>query len=79
METHKVRVRIAELIEAKSARDGKRVTQEMISQETGIPQGTLSRWAGNKVDRLDKTIMVKLCLYFECEIGDLLVMEMQRQ
>lgn len=69
-----VRIRIVELMEQKR-NEGATVTQEIISKATGIPQGTLSRWAGNKVDRLDKDIMAKLCEYFDCEIGELIVLE----
>lgn len=73
MET--VHVRINELLAEKAKREGRTtsITQEELSNAIGIPQGTISRWASNKVDRLDKNIMLKLCRYFECEIGDLLV------
>jgi len=72
-----VDVRINELMRLKTLRDGRDpkvdpVTQDEIAKATGIPQGTISRWAGNKVDRLDKGIMIKLCAYFDCEISDLL-------
>jgi len=72
-----VKVQIAELMQVKAVRDGRDIkvnpiTQEEIAREIDIPQGTISRWAGNKVDRLDKRIMIKLCQYFDCEIGDLL-------
>lgn len=61
-----VRVRLKELMEKR------KITQERLSEDTGIPQGTISRWAGNKIDRLDRHIMTKLCEYFKIEIGELL-------
>ncbi len=75
-----VNVQIYELMKKKAERDGRDVglnpiTQEEIANAIDVPQGTISRWAGNKVDRLDKRIMIKLCEYFECEIGDLLKLE----
>ncbi|MBL8165395.1 MAG: helix-turn-helix transcriptional regulator [Anaerolineae bacterium] len=73
-----MKVRIVELMKEKSQRDGMTITQEMVAKATNIPQGTLSRWAGNKVARLDKSIMAALCAYFECEVGDLLMLERDR-
>ena len=75
-----INVQISQLMYDKTIRDGRDpninpITQEEIAEAIGIPQGTISRWAGNKVDRLDKRIMVKLCEFFECEIGELLNLE----
>jgi putative transcriptional regulator len=74
-----VRVQISELLEAKARREGReRITQEELSAAIGIPQGTISRWAGNKVDRLDRHIMAALCDYFECDLNELLVLDRSR-
>jgi len=74
-----VKVKVADLIEKKMIRDGRTlenpITQMEIARATGIPQGTISRWVGDKVDRLDKDIMVKLCDYFDCDISDLLYLD----
>ena len=75
-----VKVKVADLIQQKMIRDGRDpsrnpITQQEIATATGIPQGTVSRWVGDKVDRLDKNIMVKLCDYFECDISDLLYLD----
>lgn len=73
-----MKVRINELMVEKAVRDGRDpkvnpITQDELAEEIGIPQGTISRWASNKVDRLDKRIMLELCRYFDCEIGELIV------
>jgi len=73
-----VRINLEELIRQKSNRDGRAdrpITQNEIALATGIPQGTISRWVGDKVDRLDKDILKRLCDYFDCEIGDLLYLD----
>lgn len=57
---------------------GKRLTQLEISHETGIPQGTISKWSNGYVSRMDKHIIVALLnyfnRYFECNLEDLLVL-----
>lgn len=57
---------------------GKRLTQQEISQATGIPQGTISKWSNDYISRLDKAIIVALLnyfnQYFECKLEDLLVL-----
>ena len=71
-----MRIRLKELRQEKAAREGLvSLSQEVVSEETGIPQGTLSRWEGDKVDRLDKNVIGRLCEYFDCEVGDLLALE----
>lgn len=66
METPRVEIRLRELMAERG------VTQDDVASATGIPQSTLSRWAGNKVDRMDKGIILKLCAYFQCGIEDLI-------
>ena len=74
-----VRVQISELLAAKARREGReRITQEELAAAIGIPQGTISRWAGNKVDRLDRHIMAALCDYFDCEVNELLYLDRSR-
>lgn len=75
-----IHVEISKLMLDKAIHDGRDpntdpITQEELAQAIGVPQGTISRWVGNKVDRLDKRIMIKLCEYFECGISDLLKLE----
>lgn len=72
-------IRLNELMDEKTLKDGRdpkvnKVTQQEVSDAIGVPQGTLSKWAGNKVDRLDKRIITALCVYFQCGIDDLLVL-----
>lgn len=65
-------VQLDKLIEKKEQELGRTITQEELSKATKIPQGTISRWVGNKVDRLDKRVLESFLDYFDCEIGDLL-------
>ena len=38
-----------------------------------IPQSTVSRWVGNRIDRYDKRIIAGLLEYFDCEVQDLII------
>ena len=69
----KMEVAINQLMERKSKKMGVRITQEDVADAIGIPRGTVSRWAGQKVDRLDKDVLVRLCEYFDCGIEELLL------
>ena len=54
-------IKIDKLMKLKAMRDGvKRITQEDIATATKIPQGSISRYVGNNVDRFDKRVLMAL-------------------
>ncbi len=59
----------------KSRLDGSRVTYDDIQKSTGIFPSTLSRVAAARGKRIDLTVLERICEYFDCEPGDLLVMQ----
>ena len=59
----------------KSRLDGRRVTYDDIHKTTGIFPSTLSRLAAARGKRIDLTVLERLCEYFDCEPGDLLVLQ----
>jgi DNA-binding Xre family transcriptional regulator len=72
-----LKVRLKELMREKAIRDGRDIehnalTQQEVADAAGISRATLSNWAREKVDCLDKTMIAKLCRYFDCGIEDLL-------
>ena len=44
-----------------------------VATDTGISRPALTRIDNNTAKRVDLDTLEKLCNYFECEIGDLLV------
>lgn len=67
-----IRYKLKELIARKSFDEGRRVTLDEVSAETGISRNTLSRIANKRgysttIDAIDR-----LCEYFDCEIKDLI-------
>jgi putative transcriptional regulator len=65
----KIRVRLREILKEKG------MTQMQLAEKTGIPQGTISRYYGDKIDRLDKNSLEKFCDALNVDLVDLLVLE----
>jgi len=59
----------------KARLEGQRVTYDDIYRETGIFPSTLSHLASGRAKRLDLSILERLCAYFRCEPGDLLILQ----
>ena len=59
----------------KSRLEGRRVTYDTIREATGIVPSTLSRLAAGQSKRIDLLVLRRLCDYFDCAPGDLLVLQ----
>ncbi len=61
----------------KEIRDGRKYSYAVIRDITGISTSTLSAYAQNKEDvkAYKKSVLIKLCMFFECELGKLIVLE----
>jgi DNA-binding Xre family transcriptional regulator len=75
-----VTIRLRELMNEKTLRDGRNpetepITQEEVATAVGVAQGTMSAWVRGTVLRIDRDTIAKLCQYFDCEIQDLLRLE----
>ncbi len=68
-------IRLKELMAQKSRLEGRRVTYADIYKSTGIFSSTLSRLAAGRAKRVDLAVLERLCEYFDCEPGDLLVLQ----
>lgn len=58
---------------AKQMRENRIINVVVVSKETGIPRQTLYNWIDGNVTRFDVSIIVRLCKYFNCGVGDLIV------
>lgn len=56
----------------KEKHEGRKLTYETISQETGLSKNTVMRMMNSEFDRIENPTIEALCEYFECGIGDLL-------
>ena len=66
-----IRFRVKELLLEKSASEGRRITLEELSSNSGIHRVTLSRMVNKSGYNTTTDILDSLCAYFECEVGDL--------
>lgn len=62
------------LLAEKETRENRKLTYEVINNETGINPNTLVQYANNRVTLFNSSVIARLCEYFNCDIGDLLVL-----
>ena len=67
--------RFRELLAIKERREGRNISQRVAAKEMGLAKTTVDRYARNEVSRYDEPIVLAMCEYLECELGDLLVIE----
>ncbi len=65
--------RLRELMAAKGRRDRTRISYDNIRSYTGLSTTTLSRLANDRTERIDLSVIDRLCDYFDCQPGDLFV------
>ena len=72
-----VKTRFRELL-AQKARDENRrnIPLAEVARETGVTWKTIRGWDEGQVTRYDAPLLIKLCTYFNCTIGDLLYIEL---
>ena len=58
---------------AKGRRERRRITYDDILAATGISKNTLVRLANNRGESVHVSVIDRLCVYFECQPGDLFV------
>lgn len=68
-----IRFRIAELIAEKAFKERRVVSMKEVASATGIHRATLSKVANHPGMNVGLDIVDKLCGYFDCQPGDLLM------
>jgi DNA-binding Xre family transcriptional regulator len=49
--------------------------QAKIAEDIGIWQSTVSLWLNESVTRFDDEILIKMCRFLRCNVGDLIFIE----
>jgi DNA-binding Xre family transcriptional regulator len=73
----KLRSNIEVLIAQKNQepdRAGRRVSLRSLAKELGISRYTIYAFRNNVLDEYPRDMLEKLCIYFGCDIGDLMSM-----
>lgn len=63
----RIHMRIVELLAERG------ISKNQICKDLDIPRGNFNRYCRDEFQRIDANLVVKLCDYFNCDIGDLLV------
>jgi DNA-binding Xre family transcriptional regulator len=71
----KLRNRLLILLIEKERREGRKITYTEVATETESSVNVISQWAKDKITRFDADMVLRLCLYFGCQVGDLLYID----
>lgn len=67
--------RTGELLALKKRKERRNITLAEMSEKTGVATSTLWLYTSNRITRYDSRIMIALCDYFGCTLGELLMIE----
>jgi len=67
-----IRFKLKEVISEREFQSGKRITQDEISQATGIHRTTLSKISGQRGYNTTTDNIDKLCRFLGCKVEDLM-------
>lgn len=65
-----LKVRVAE----KAMRDGRNISLRAVAREADVPLSTVNRLADNTIREIPVAALTKLCVYLQCQVGDLLTL-----
>ena len=59
-------IRIVELL------NDKKISKTRICKDLDLQRGNFNRYCRDEFQRVDANLIIRLCDYFDCEVGDLL-------
>ncbi len=68
-----IQCRLRELMATRSRQSRRRIIYKDVAVGTGLSRTTLHKLANDRAGRIATTTLDKLCWYFACQPGDLLV------
>jgi putative transcriptional regulator len=68
-----VKFRLKSLIEEKEITENRKITYRDIAAEAGVSTNTLTQMANQSMAQIGLVTINKLCKYFNCQPGDLLI------
>lgn len=67
-----IRIKLKQLLDDKAFREGRRITLNEVSEESGIARATLNRIANTPGYNTTTNNLDALCAYLQCSPGELL-------
>lgn len=61
------------LLAEKENREKRKISLKEVQRETGITWSTLNSWTLNKISRFDASVLISLCDYLNCCVGEIVV------
>ena len=74
-----IQCRLRELMAVRARQGRRKVTYDLIREETGLSKNTLARLANDRADLVALNTMDRLCAFFDCQPGDLFIYVPTRQ
>ena len=59
----------------KGQRERRRISLRTVAEETGISRYTIYAFANETISEYPKEVITRLCNYFDCTVGELLLTE----
>lgn len=70
-----VRSNLRVLTAQKGQRERRHLSLRTVAEETGISRYTIYALANDTINEYPRDVITKLCTYFDCDVGDLLLAE----
>lgn len=71
----KLRSRLRVLMAEKSVREKRRITFGVVADETHLSRPTIHKLGRDEIAQIRGEVIVTVCQYFGCTVGDLLYVE----
>ncbi|NJR12454.1 helix-turn-helix transcriptional regulator [bacterium] len=71
----RIRNRLLILLTDKEKKEGRRITQTEIAKAIHVSVSTIGGWLQQEIGRVDENVLIGLCDYFNCNIEDLIYIE----
>jgi DNA-binding Xre family transcriptional regulator len=69
-----VQNRLNDLLEEKMAREQRTISVAEVARAGGMKRQSVYKWFNNQIQCFPAKTLDAFCRYFECEVGDLIVM-----
>jgi putative transcriptional regulator len=66
MEYGTIKIKLSELIEKEG------ISKNKLSHKAEMQRSQINNYCNNKISRLDIDVLARICMVFNCDIGDLL-------
>ena len=70
-----LRTKFPALVASKEATENRRIPNTELAVALGVSESSVSRWRSGKISSLSHDMLLRMCEYFRCEVGELLYID----